>query len=932
MAVRPVYPSLVREVEQPSVSSGGFRRTVWTYDSLGNATTRTEEGVENGSAFSLATVTTYNVVGQPSVIDPAGYGPQDRTRFAYDPARGHLVVTSRSGPLLGARHFGYDAFNRRTSVTEVNGVVTETSYDALDRVVESRQKGMTLSEDLVTTRVYNVFGDLLRAVLPEGNVIEYGYDGAGRLTSLERKPSPSTPGERALYALDAFGNRIREDLQSWTGSAWQTESFTGYEYSNRCNLDKVLHADGTVTEFAYDCKGYREREWDANHPSAGQQNPATASYAYDALDRLTSITRPWGGAGDGTVVSRYEYNVQDHLVKVVDGNGTVTEYIYSDRDLLTQETSEVSGVRSFVYNEHGQLIRETDGRGVMADRVVDALDRVRFVDYPENAVDTTYVYDDPAVPFSQGRLSSVRRDGESVEYGYDRFGRLTQDGALSYSYDKNGNRLSIGYPGGVTATYTYDFADRQATLVVQDGTEPVQTVVQSSRYKPSGPLTELTLGNGLVETHDFDNRYFPTSIRVGDLLNWTYTTDAVGNILGIVDELEPDSSRVYTYQNYQYFLTASSGPWGDLAWSYDKLSNRLSETRDGATTLYTYIPNAAGQNSSQLATITSSGGGATRYFYDAGGNLTHESRDTSKVRYIYNAAGRLSEILRDKANRAPSMTKLRYDGRRSLSRSTLTPFLGMRGRDWVTRVTYSSEGVLHHRAIERHPTLESPRGERSTQRDDYVLYFSGRPAGMLRLEHAPSQQGSLLFLSVDTLGTPILAAKSNSELLWLGGFGPFGEDVTGAEEAGVFLRFPGQWYDETWMRSGDEPSLYYNLNRWYQPESARYSRPDPLGISADVNLYRYAISNPLTFIDPDGREPGARTADTAAQFSQDFIRTADCVLKFATEAENRGRKGLGWPWAHCWASCTITRFCGGEALARTVGLGKEFLDVAKCLP
>ncbi|MCP4902343.1 MAG: hypothetical protein GY906_35700, partial [bacterium] len=120
---------------------------------------RSGEG-ESGSAFSLATVTTYNVVGQPSVIDPPGYGPQDRTRSTYDPACGHLVVTSRSDPLIGATSFGYDGFNRRTLVTGVNGVVTETTYDALDRVVESRQKGMTLAEDLVTTRVYNVFGDL----------------------------------------------------------------------------------------------------------------------------------------------------------------------------------------------------------------------------------------------------------------------------------------------------------------------------------------------------------------------------------------------------------------------------------------------------------------------------------------------------------------------------------------------------------------------------------------------------------------------------------------------------------------------------------------------------------------------------------------------------------------------------------------------------
>ncbi len=33
------------------------------------------------------------------------------------------------------------------------------------------------------------------------------------------------------------------------------------------------------------------------------------------------------------------------------------------------------------------------------------------------------------------------------------------------------------------------------------------------------------------------------------------------------DELEPSSSRVYAYQDHQYFLTLGNGPWGDLAWT-----------------------------------------------------------------------------------------------------------------------------------------------------------------------------------------------------------------------------------------------------------------------------------------------------------------------------------------------------------------------------
>ncbi len=35
--------------------------------------------LENGSAFNLATVTSYNVAGQPSWIDSPGYGPGSPT-------------------------------------------------------------------------------------------------------------------------------------------------------------------------------------------------------------------------------------------------------------------------------------------------------------------------------------------------------------------------------------------------------------------------------------------------------------------------------------------------------------------------------------------------------------------------------------------------------------------------------------------------------------------------------------------------------------------------------------------------------------------------------------------------------------------------------------------------------------------------------------
>ena len=309
--------------------------------------------------------------------------------------------------------------------------------------------------------------------------------------------------------------------------------------------------------------------------------PETALYQYDALDRLTSVTQPWGGAGGGFTVTSYDYDVQDHLTQVTDAEGNVSSYTYSDRDLLTEEISPVgdqqakinfiegkgspaprdrplatataavtlTATTTYAYDPHGELSQTTDPRGVVVTRTVDALDRVTRVDYPGTALDVDTVYDTQptacgGTSFPVGRLGSITRDGQAVETCYDRFGRVTRDGELTYDHDDNGNRSTIGYPGNVQASISYDFADRPESLTVTTpgGTEPVVT---AASYLPGGPLSELALGSGpgqRRETRAFDGRYAPTAIGVsGDPAGvgdrtWSYTTDPVGNVLEIVEQ------------------------------------------------------------------------------------------------------------------------------------------------------------------------------------------------------------------------------------------------------------------------------------------------------------------------------------------------------------------------------------------------------------
>ena len=903
------FPALVTEMKQPSTTGNinDFRITSTTYNATGDAEMRTISGFEDGMPFNLTTATVFTTEGLPDTVDPPGFGIVDVTDFAYDDAmRGNVIVTSRSDPIIGTTTFGYDAFNRRTTVTDPNGVVTETEYDALDRVERIIQRGpddMTEMDDLVTEHRYTLFGDLFQTILPEGNVIEHGYDHVGRLTSIERKADdqPTTHGERSFFTLDDFGHRIREEQQRWDagGSAWVTESATEQTYSTRCFLDKTTlgagSANESTTEFAYDCEGNLERIWDPNHPSNGQLNPPSTVYEYDRLNRLTEIRQPFGATATNAVTA-YGYDVQDHLESVTDAEGTITTYTYSDRDLLTEEISEVSGTTSFVYNEHGELTEETDARLIVTTRVVDALDRVTFVDYPDDTLDITYTYDDPMVPFSSGRLTAIARNGTSIDHGYDRFGRLTQDGTLAYTYDKNGNRSTISYPSGVTTTATYDFADRPETLdAVLPGLGNT-AIVTATSYRPAGPVDSLTLGNGIVETRAHDERYHPDRITAGPpmgtaLLDWDYTTDDVGNITAIADVLVPANDRTYGYLDHQYFLTQGDGPWGTRAWTYDPTGNRITQTSDGATDTYAYVLNAAAGNSPKLMSIALDGGGNETFAFDDAGNQTQIDSPASVLDSTFDDASR-------QATTGDGIFEIanRYDGRGFLERSERTnpgaifadSFESENLACWSDTVggpsggtcpvdppfvapTYSSDGLLHHMV----------RGFGDDER--WVFYHAGRPIAIV--EQVGGGTADVTFLTTDHLGTPALATNAAGAEVWEGGFEPFGDDFADAEGAGVFLRFPGQWDDVEWRGAGQA----YNVHRWYQGGTGRYGRVDPLGLTSRPHfepfrtllgaghLFGYADARPLYLIDQLGLQASTIEIVAKPRKECDFSRYAQGV-------------------------------------------------------
>ena len=143
--------------------------------------------------------------------------------------------------------FGYDAFNRTTDVTDVNGIQTHTTYDPLNRILTVPQ-GFGSAQPLI---------NLVCIHLPAGNAIVYTYDSAGRLPAMARQARcvATQPLEQTLCTLDLGGHRIQELRQRILSGSPITDATT---YTNRatCHLDsRERSLNGRVLPACYpDCQ------------------------------------------------------------------------------------------------------------------------------------------------------------------------------------------------------------------------------------------------------------------------------------------------------------------------------------------------------------------------------------------------------------------------------------------------------------------------------------------------------------------------------------------------------------------------------------------------------------------------------------------------------------------------------------------------------
>ncbi|MCX5404122.1 DUF6531 domain-containing protein [Streptomyces sp. NBC_00335] len=820
-----------------------------------------------------------------------------------DPGTGLRVTTATTGSGHTRRYVVDEAY-RVVARTDELGATLRYEYDRQGRLVaETDALGLT------TRRTYDARGLLTELVRPDGRRGRMEYDDLGLPVKVVAED-----GRVFRQTYDERGNRTSVTSPTGVGRT--------AEYGDRGQLISLTDALGAVTRVECDSSGLASRVTD---PLG-----AVSRFERDVFGRVVRFTDPLGAvtrmewtvegkparriAPDGSEQS-WTYDGEGNCLSRTDGLGGRTVFEYTDFDLLAARTGP-DGLRyAFDYDGELRLTRVTGPQGMSWDYAYDQAGRLRSesdfdgrtVEYGHDAAGRLVSRADGGaepVTFAYNALGQtvLKRSADGVtEYEYDvfdelaaattpdgtrltrlrdRHGRLlseTVDGrTLTYGYDELDRRAARTTPGGAESRWSFDAAGRRSTLVTSGRT------VAFDR-DAAGREVSRTVGTAATVLHQFDELGRITGQQVagrdGALLQRRgYTYRADGRLAGIEDAL--GGARTFERDAGGRITAVRAQDWTER-YAYDEAGNQSAASwpdgHPGAE--------ARGERAYEGTRIVRAG--AVRYEHDARGRVVLRqkarlSRKPDTWRYTWDADGRLTGVV------TPDGTRWRYR-HDALGRRTSKQRLADDGRVAEETLFTWDESIL----CEQTTTLASaasgdPEGE------DRSMVVSWDHNGLHPLAQterivadATQETVDERFFAIvtDLIGTPRELVGEDGEIAWrvratLWGATAWNRDAT----AYTPLRFPGQYYDP-------ETGLHHNYFRTYDPETARYLSPDPLGLGPAPNPATY-VNDPLTWTDYLGLAPECKIgeADPASQ-GGNLPMLADKIAAHG-DVKNRGIPGV----------------------------------------
>jgi RHS repeat-associated protein len=584
----------------------------------------------------------------------------------------------------------------------------------------------------------------------------------------------------------------------------------------------------------------------------------------------------------------------------------VTRYEYDAQGQLTRQTQapEVpgfdldTGTTTLAWDANGTLRTRTDSRGVLATYRHDPDHRLTSLVFsragePELSLGWSYSQTGPEFAYGGGRLTSSRFPAGSALYCYTGQGRPAATvqrieaagGAnpapvvhtVAYTYTRgkltaltypSGGVLSIGYTQGQATSLSFA-AEAGAVAVPLLGDirwEPFGSAVRSWAWQmQAGPLPH-------ERWRDLSGRIVRQ--RLGSMFR-DLTYDAADRVAGYTHWLPDGTPQPALDQQFGYDgngrLTSVVSANASWALSYDASGNRSALSLNGSASGYAVEP-----ASNRLAAISNP---ARSFSHDSAGHVT--GADYSAT---YHLAGQLATLTRGGVTTAYS-----YDA----------------GGQRIRKSDGSAAGTLIFVHDHQGHLLGEYDAFGAAVRE--YVWLGHIPVAIVLPAANADAAPQVHFIHADHLDTPRLVVDLQGTTRWRWLAEPFGSSAPEVDPSGLGpftfpLRFPGQYADA-------ESGLFYNGQRYYDPQTGRYHQSDPIGLVGGINTYSYVDGQPTGQVDPDGLQgmpmpgvpiplPPAAVPGTAENkvLAEATIRAIQAASEAVSNVYGRCAQALGRAW------------------------------------
>ncbi len=487
-----------------------------------------------------------------------------------------------------------------------------------------------------------------------------------------------------IYPVDGQNKYIETKAEYTENGNYQNKVIDqrGYEVTttyneNRGTVSEVVDAKRIATEYTYDIN---------DNITQIKSGNTTNSYTYDK-DYLTKITHnnfdydfvrdEYGNttsikvAGSPLITHQYEAN-NGYLLKSIYGNNDTINYEYDTFGRISKKTN-TTGTATYAYNNRGYLshlnylnndiyytydlsgritsIKENNFKKQYQYDQYNNLDKVKY-NYNSKEKEVSYTYD------ADDKLVTITYPDYSVHYTYDKLDRLIKkeiirddktytttyeyydvdeyktttllkritNGTtkLEYTYDANGNILTIKKNGNYQKRYSYDSLNQ------------LKREYSGKFYSYIGYSYDS--GGNLIQK--YQNNYTMDALAFSPMLK-VPPTDF------IVDAQTPSSTNILGEYQYDNNWKDQLTQFNEKPITYDSIGNMTSyngynytwtngnelKTISQDNNQYEYEYNVEGIRTKKVIN------GKTTNYYLEGNNIIYEDRNGEIIEYLYDESG-----------------------------------------------------------------------------------------------------------------------------------------------------------------------------------------------------------------------------------------------------------------------------------------------------